>query len=165
MNLSLQADCRGQIRLSLMFVAGVGASLLYAPCLAQNVSSTANLSFGTFASTSAGAIVVAIDGSRSQTGGAYPLNHGSSASAAQFSVRGKANGVYAITMPLDNAVVLSDGAGHTMSVRSFVSSLSGTNILSKNGNGQFEIGATLSVGSAQARGSYTGTFNVTVNYQ
>lgn len=137
-----------------------------AHAVAQNVSSTGNLSFGTFTATSAGTVSVGANGSRAQSGGAFVLGQGSNLAApAQFSVHGKANTVYAITLPIDNAVVMSDGAGHSMTVSTFVSDLNGTSILSKNGNGQFNVGATLSVAAQQARGSYTGTFNVIVNYQ
>lgn len=130
------------------------------------MSATGNLSFGTFVLTSAGTVAVGADGSRAQSGGAFVLSQGSNLAApAQFSVHGKANAVYAITLPADNTVLMSDGAGHSMTVRTFVSDLSGTNILSKNGNGQFSVGATLSVSAQQARGSYAGTFSVIVNYQ
>lgn len=93
------------------------------------------------------------------------LSQGGQASRAQFSVHGKANATYAITLPSDNTVVMSDGKGHSMTVKSFSSDLGGLNILNKNGNGQFNVGATLNVSAMQARGSYTGTFNVIVNYQ
>jgi hypothetical protein len=133
---------------------------------AQSVINTGNLSFGTFVATSAGTVTVGADGSRAQSGGAFVLYQGSTVAApAQFSVNGTPNVVYAITLPADNTVLMSNGAGHSMTVRAFVSNLNGMTILSKYGNGQFNVGATLSVGAQQARGSYTGTFSVIVNYQ
>jgi len=166
MNLSLHLACRGWACLCLRILCGLAAASCCAHAAAQNVSNTGNLSFGTFVATSAGTVAVRADGSRGQSGGAFVLNQGSNtAAAAQFAVHGKANMVYAVTLPADNTVLMSDGAGHSMAVKSFTSNLSGTSILSKNGNGQFSVGATLVVGASQARGSYTGTFSVIVNYQ
>jgi hypothetical protein len=134
------------------------------PAKAQSISSAGNLSFGTFAVIGTGTVSVAPDGARMQTGGAYLLGS-SSPAAAQFSLKGKANAVYAITLPLDNTVTLSNGRGQTMGVKGFVSNLTSMSVLGRNGNGVFSVGATLAVGSSQARGSYSGTFSVIVNYQ
>lgn len=131
----------------------------------QNVSNAGNLSFGTFAVGSAGTVTVQPTGARSRTGGVYLLNQGSVAVAAQFSIKGKRNTAYVISLPANNTVYLSNGAGQTMGVNAFVSSNPSGGVLQGNGNGQFSVGATLSVGASQARGSYSGTFNVTVNYQ
>jgi hypothetical protein len=138
---------------------------LHEPVAAQNLSNAGNLTFGTFAAPSSGTLSVAANGVRTSSGGVVALNHGTAATAAQFTLHGKANAVYAVTLPAPNTVVMSDGAGHNVTVASFVSSLTGTDILSKNGNGAFSIGATLSVGALQSRGNYSGTFSVIVNYQ
>jgi hypothetical protein len=150
----------------LRLVCRLCAASLCTHAAAQSVSNTGSLSFGTFVATSAGTVTVGADGSRARSGGTFVLHQGSNVAApAQFSVQGAPNVVYAITLPADNTVLMSDGAGHSMSVRAFVSNLNGTNILSKNGSGRFNVGATLSVGAQQAKGSYTGTFSVIVNYQ
>lgn len=163
---TLHLACRGWVCLCLRLLCGLCAASCCSHVAAQNVSNTGNLSFGTFVAASAGTVSVGADGSRAQSGGAFVLNQGSNVAApAQFSVHGKANAVYAITLPADNTVLMSDGAGHVMTVKTFTSNLSGMSILSKNGNGQFSVGATLSVSPQQARGSYTGTFSVIVNYQ
>lgn len=140
------------------------SALCGASALAQNVTEVSGLSFGTLALTSAGTVTVRPDGSRGQTGGVLVLNQATAPMAAQFSIKGKRNSVYAITLPLDGTVALSNGAGQTMSLGGFVASPS-TGILSSNGSGQFSVGATLSMGTSQAKGRYSGTFNVTVNYQ
>lgn len=164
-NLTLHVQCRGWVSLCLRILCVLRLASCCLPTAAQNLNAIGNLSFGTFVATSAGTVAVAPDGSRAQTGGVFVLNQGGLAAAAQFSVHGKANATYAITLPADNTVAMSDGKGHSMTVKAFTSNLSGLNILSKNGNGQFNIGATLNVAASQARGSYTGTFAVIVNYQ
>jgi hypothetical protein len=52
-----------------------------------------------------------------------------------------------------------------MALNGFVSSPSPGGILSGGGNQLLSIGATLSVGSNQTPGSYSGSFNVTVTYE
>jgi hypothetical protein len=166
MVLPLQALNRRSVQLRwLAWVLCGIAAWTGGPVSAQSLSSAGNLSFGTFVTTGPGTVSVAPDGVRSQSGGAYLLSTGSPAVAAQFTLKGKANAVYAITLPLDNTVYLSNGRGQTMGVKGFVSNLGGMNVLGRNGNGVFSVGATLAVGSSQARGGYSGTFSVIVNYQ
>jgi hypothetical protein len=135
------------------------------PGLAQSLSNTSSLAFGTFVATSAGSVSVRPDGSRMQSGGAWLLQQGGGASPARFLVQGTPNTVYAITLPANGSVQLSDGAGHSMSLQAFEHDAGGLAILSSNGMAQFSVGATLSVGSAQAEGAYSGAFSVIVNYQ
>ncbi len=83
--------------------------------------------------------------------------------AAQLNVSGTANASYTITLPLNNTVVLMDADSHTMALTSFTSSPS-SGLLSSGGAQTIRIGATLVVSNSQPPGSYSGTFNVTVNY-
>lgn len=148
-------------RLALLVVGLLAA----APLSALTVSAVANLSFGSFIAGSGGTVVVGTGGSRSKTGAVLLLSQGGVVAAAQFLVSGTADATYSITLPGDNAVALSDGNSHTMALNSFVSSPSATGMLSGGGSQLIAVGATLSVGSGQAGGSYTGSFNVTVEYQ
>jgi hypothetical protein len=50
-----------------------------------------------------------------------------------------------------------------MALNSFASSPP-TGTLSGGGSQLIQVGATLTVGSSQAPGNYSGSFNVTVNY-
>ena len=51
-----------------------------------------------------------------------------------------------------------------MSVDTFNHDAGATPSLSGGGSDTFNVGATLNVGATQAAGTYSGTFDVTVNY-
>ena len=121
------------------------------------------LSFGAFAAGPGGTITVHPNGGRSKSGGLFLVTQGGPSAAAQFTVSGTANATYAITLPADGMVVLSNG-GHTMALSSFTSSSGGSGTLSPGGTQTLSVGATLAVGQTQAPGSYTGAFAVTVYY-
>lgn len=128
---------------------------------AISLSKTSDLDFGhVVASGSAGTVVMSAAGSRSATGGASLGNAGSAAAAA-FTVSGQASATYAITLP--SSATITSG-GNNMTVNTFTSSPSSTGTLSAGGSQTLSVGATLQVGSSQATGSYTGSFNVTVAY-
>jgi hypothetical protein len=162
MNLPLSIDVRSSRR-RCWLMSGVVLTLVPVSVDAQTVRSVSNLSFGTFVSTTAGTVTVATNGGRSNTGGAYVLNQGGSASAAQLTIKGAPHSSYAITLPANGTVTLSDGKGHSMAVGNFVSVINGAG--GPAGTVALDIGATLSVNQSQARGGYTGSFNVIVNYQ
>jgi len=148
--------CHRWVALALLAAAGTAG--------AQTLSNTSPLSFGAFTAGSGGTIVLSTAGARSKSGGVLLVSQGGAAAAAQFSVTGTASAVYTITLPVDGTVLLSDGS-NSMALNGFASSPAGTGILSGGGTAVLSIGATLTVGNAQAPGSYTGSFNVTVNYQ
>ncbi|WP_457422055.1 DUF4402 domain-containing protein [Roseateles sp. P5_E7] len=132
---------------------------------AQTLNNTAALSFGAFTAGGGGSISVGTGGARMKTGSVILVNQGGAASAAQFTITGTPNAMFDITLPVDGTVFLSDGASGSMALNGFVSSPAAVGVLSGGGTQQINVGATLSVGSSQATGSYTGSFNVTVNYQ
>lgn len=125
------------------------------------IAKTADLAFGSFSAATAGTVVIATDGTRSATGGVL-LSSNTAVGAAAFDVTGQDTATYAITLPADGTVTLS-GPGTAMAVDSFVSNPSGTGTLGATGQA-VNVGATLTVGSAQAEGAYSGTFNVSVEY-
>lgn len=134
-----------------------------APAWAQiSLSNTANLAFGSFVANSGGTVTVAPNGGRSKGGSVLLVAQGATATAAQFTFSGTAGLPYAITLPPNDTVTLTDGS-HTMAVNNFTSSLSFSGTLT--GSPQtLLVGATLTVGNAQAPGSYTGSFAFSVNY-
>ena len=92
---------------------------------------------------------------------------GTTRTAAKYTVGGIQNYVYTITVPV-GSIPITSGL-NTMDVYDFVflsiatpSATGGT--LDVNGTDNFYVGAKLQVAQAQAPGVYTGTFNVTVNY-
>jgi hypothetical protein len=132
---------------------------------AQSAAVIANLSFGAFVVAGAGQVLVSANGERTATGGVYLMRQGGTASAGRFALAGSPYASYIISLPANGEVSLSDGQGHTMALASFVSNPSGSGVLLGNGTGEITLGATLQVGFAQARGNYTGTFSITLNYQ
>jgi hypothetical protein len=85
--------------------------------------------------------------------------------AGQFTATGTAGAAAVITF--SSGDTLSDGAGHTIPIGTYTTdagaspSFPGT---TGSGNLVFHVGATLTVGAAQAAGNYAGTYTVTVNY-
>lgn len=146
---------------------GVITLALVASCIAHaaaiSLSNTQALAFGTFVAGSGGSVVIAPSGARSASGGLVLVSSNAGA-AAQFSVAGDPNFTYAITLPSNGTVTLSDGAGNSMNVSNFTSSPSLTGQLSGAGSQQLSVGATLNVGNNQPTGAYSGSFIVTVNY-
>jgi Domain of unknown function (DUF4402) len=108
----------------------------------------------------AGTVVLTPAGGRSVTGGTN-LGNPLGVSAATFTVSGQANSTYSIGFP--PAATIASGA-NTMNVGTFTSTPTPTGLLSAGGTQTLNLGATLTVAAAQATGSYTGNFNVSVNY-
>lgn len=129
---------------------------------AQNVTPTQALAFGSFAAGAGGTITVSPASARSASGGVILVPSGSG-SAASFNVSGTSNATYAITLPANGMVSLTSGE-NAMAVNDFLSNPASSGQLSIGGSQTLTVGATLSVGSNQPSGSYSGTFNVTVNY-
>jgi hypothetical protein len=126
------------------------------------LSNTYGLVFGRFVAGSGGTVTVSPAGGRSASGGVVLMPSGPGA-AAQFAVSGDTNLTYAISLPGNGIVSLTSGS-NAMAVNSFVSTPALTGQLSIGGSQSLMVGATLSVGSNQAPGTYSGVFDATVNY-
>jgi hypothetical protein len=121
-----------------------------------------DLGFGyAVASGTAGTVVIANDGTRTCNGGVTCIAGGTT-SAASFTVTGQANYTYAITLP--SSVTLTDGASNNMTVDTFTSNPATTGTIGSGGSQTIAVGATLNVTASQAAGTYTGTFDVSVDY-
>lgn len=84
-------------------------------------------------------------------------------SAASFTVSGGIGTTYAITLP--GPTVITEPGLDTMNVTVFTSSLGATGgPIPGAGTETLTVGATLTVGDPQTAAAYTGTFNVTVDY-
>lgn len=143
-----------------MACAATAASVSWGAVIA--ISNTGALAFGKFVAGSGGSVTVSANGVRSTSGGVMLVPSGAGA-AAQFAVSGDPNLTYSISLPADGLGALASGA-NSMAVNTFTSSPSLTGTLSAGGTDTVSVGATLSVGSNQAIGNYSGSFNVTVNY-
>lgn len=130
---------------------------------AQTLTNPQSLAFGSFApGASSGTVTVNAAGARSSGGGVFLVPAGAG-SAASYTVGGTGSATYAITLPANGVVVLTSGP-NSMGVNSFVSNPVAAGLIGGGGTQTLSVGATLSVGSNQATGSYSGSFNVTVEY-
>lgn len=130
------------------------------------ITNTTDLSFGTMASTAGDLVTVTPSGAISVAGTGVTLL-GGTVTAAAFNVSGIIGETYAIEVPTTD-IVLSDGAGHTMTITaaSIVTSPTPTGLLDAAGAQTITLGATLTVGAAQVAGTYTNTtdLEVSINY-
>jgi hypothetical protein len=124
-----------------------------------------NLAFGKIVPSEAGGTVVVnpTTGDRANGNGSSLSLVSSIAGPASFNVTGSPLATFAIALPVSE-VMISDGDGHTMIVKDFVSDSAVSTPLSLDGKASFKVGGTLVVGFNQSIGVYTGAFNVTVAY-
>jgi hypothetical protein len=124
-----------------------------------------DLNFGTIMRGAANSTVaVSTAGARTVTGGDVTLSSlAPVAAAASFTIDGSDGAAYTITVP-SGAINIAFGI-NTMSVDTWVTNPAGlTGNFPSPGTVSLLIGATLHVGAAQVSGSYSGTFNVSVDY-
>lgn len=129
-----------------------------------------NLAFGEFAAGTGGTVVLTTGGAASASGDVVLT--GGTGAAAQFTVTGQANASFSIGIS-DDDLSYTDGAAtpttstmtlatiHDLDGATQDSPASGTLTL---GTQTLYVAGTLTVGSAQAVGAYTGTITATVNY-
>lgn len=120
-----------------------------------------DLRFGTFISPgSSGTVTVTHAGARSSTPG-ITLRSGSAVTAASFTMTATNNWSYTINLP--DTVVISSG-GNTFNLTNFTCSAPLTGRLgSANNSLTFTVGATATINPNPQPGSYSGSFNVTVD--
>lgn len=131
-----------------------------------------NLDFGrVIRGTTAGTVTVAPDGTRTKTGGVTLI--GTGFQPARFAGMGSNN--QRVDISVGPAIFFVTGPGAPMRVRNFTLGSTPTAILttapqrfrinSPTGIFNFPVGATLDVGANQVPGTYSGTWNITLNYQ
>ncbi|HEY0447354.1 MAG TPA: DUF4402 domain-containing protein [Allosphingosinicella sp.] len=131
------------------------ARVLRALTLANN---NRPLEFGAVVATgSAGNVVISAAGTRTCD---TTISCSGTVSAAQFDLTGTASEVVVIDAAA--SVTLTSG---TNSMTASLQESAATVTLSGTGTGAFSVGGTLAVAANQAEGVYTGTFNVTADYQ
>ena len=123
-------------------------------------NSGASLNFGTITAGTGGTVVVTQAGAGSVTGDVGTVA-GNTNSNDAFTVNGDTTRAFNITASASNTV--STG-GATPSTMAFVVSAPASASLTA-GTYALKVGGTLTVGSAQAAGSYTGSYTMTVTYQ
>jgi hypothetical protein len=144
----------------LLALAGLGClPVLHAANI--GIVSSQQLSFGKFVAAN-GSVTVSPSGTRIASGGIVLLQTGPG-QAAQFVVSGNADVTYAVTLPADGTVSISNG-GTSVSVNAFASSPAATGLLSGGGTQLLNVGARLDVTAGLPAGAYSGTFSVVVDY-
>jgi hypothetical protein len=124
-----------------------------------------NLTFGEFAAGTGGTVVLTTGGAASVTGDVL-LTAGTPA-AAQFTVTGEADETYSISIVdddlthTDTTTVMALAITHDVDGSSEDDPAVGTLTL---GTDTIYVGGTLTVGSGQLVGVYSGTITATVNY-
>lgn len=119
----------------------------------------------------AGTVVLAPSGTRTKTGGVTLM--GTTSQPARFAGMGTPGQLVSISLGANQIFITGPGA--PMRVRNFVigstptANLSSSalffTIASSTGIFNFPVGATLDVGANQTPGTYTGNWNITLNYQ
>lgn len=156
----------------LLGVAGLSLFGMAAPAAAQTatgdvtvrilqaitVSKTADLNFGrVVAGTTAGSVVVAEDGTRTCPAALRCIG---ATTGAAFAVTGTTGET--VTVSIDTPSIQLASGTNRMTVG--LTTATRTITLAAGPN-TFRVGGTLAVGAAQAAGTYTGQFTVSVNYQ
>lgn len=118
-------------------------------------------------SSTAGSVEVtaAATASRTPSGGVTLLNQFTTHQSAKFTVKGEGNANYSITLPADNAVPLTLTGSSSMYLTGFSHNAGANPKIDGSGESEVYVGATLEVNADQDPGLYTGTFDVTVDYQ
>jgi hypothetical protein len=148
--------------------AEVKATILAPIVLANNNG----MSFGNIFATANGGVITLTpaatpDRTESVTGllstnSPSQFSETASVSSAKFTVTGEVDATY--TVSFDEASVTLGSAGNTMTVNDFTTNLTDNAGALTDGSQEFYVGAALTVEGSQAPGDYTGTFDVTVNY-
>jgi hypothetical protein len=129
-----------------------------------SVTSTSDLSFGTFApGPTAGTVVMTAAGNRTATGG-VTLVSASAGAQGTVNLAGTPSTSYTVTLPSSVTLTAASG-GATMTLGSFTTTLTGSaGSLNTSGTGSFGVGGTLTVSANQPISVYTGSFPVTLTY-
>ena len=139
---------------------------------ALTLTETSALHFGTM-TIPTGAVDVVLSTATSRTtsgaGTITLLPQSPPATNAAYDVAGSIGATYAITLPANGVVTLTNGAV-TMAIKNFVAKTASAGIdgltgtLDGTGDDSFSVGATLVLDDAQAFGVYAGAFDVSVDY-
>jgi hypothetical protein len=121
------------------------------------------LAFGTVAAVNGGTVTIGADGSRSVQG-LIDVAAAPGGGVATFDVQGTPSTVYSLSLPSSITLHRSTGT-ETMTIDDFVTDPDGFGLLDGTGHQLISIGATLHVGAAQRPGTYSGSFDITLDYQ
>lgn len=122
-----------------------------------------DMDFGTLASPVAGtAIIDPVTNLMSVTGGVIAL--GGTPHAARFAGSTYSSAVVIIRVPNGSVLLTRVGGSETITVNNFTLDGQSKRTLAQAGVFEFAVGATLRPTANQVEGTYTGTFDVTIQY-
>jgi hypothetical protein len=128
-----------------------------------SVLKNADLDFGDLVVSGAGtAVVDPVAGSLTTTGGVTAA--GTAAHAALFTGTGSKNSIVHVRVPTAPITITRVGGTETMTVSSWTLDGAANRRVPASDVFTFAVGATLIVGAGQTVGTYTGSFQVTVQY-
>ena len=135
---------------------------------AINVRTVQNLRFGAFTNGgTGGTLAVSTSGSRSATGSIVPLNLGRAYYQAIFDVSAPQGSIISILFGSDPSLTGSNGGAMTMHISGSDPPSPFIVIVSQPARTPIKIGGVLNVGNPWTNppGNYSGTFNITFNYE
>ncbi len=133
---------------------------------AMTITETADMHFGTMTvPTEISEVDLAVGGTVSVASGTLTLLAQTPTShAAAYDITGDVSASYAITLPENGVVTITEGAT-PIPVKDFICSYGDkTSSLDGSGDDNFTVGATIVLADAQPAGTYIGTFDVSVDY-
>jgi hypothetical protein len=140
---------------------GTASALILEPI---SIVADQDLEFGSIAAGSSSSdIKISTSGARSLEDGDATLYTSDPGQQGTFNVSGENSATYAITLPSNGDVTLS-GTGTALVVKDFESDPGPTGQLNTSGLQTINVGATVVVPVGQTAGSYSGQYEVTVNY-
>ena len=150
-----------QVNSSTVSAAAAGAKII-APITLTNPTA---LDFGNIIAGTGGTVIMTTGNARSSTGG-VTLQEAVDGQAAIFNVTGLEDAAFSITLPSADCVLddVPETSSMTIAWATFNHSAGATPAIT-GANFDFTVGATLTVGSGQTAGIYSGEYEVTVTYE
>lgn len=127
------------------------------------LTADSSLQFGQIAANTGGTLLINADSTVSATGS---LVSAGTRSPASFTVTGSPSAMVVVSLPTAATTLTRSGGSETMALDGFNSNPNGAFQLdAATGQGTFSVGGMLHVAASQVPGTYSGTFNVAVEYQ
>ncbi len=125
------------------------------------ISEVRSLDFGIILTNNGLADTISINTDGSLTTGTSSSHVGSTVQSGQFTTNGTPNST--LTISFQDAVL--SGGGSTMTMTNFTHNAGATPSLDASGILVFNVGADLSISDGQPIGDYSGSYQITINYQ
>jgi len=138
----------------------IGAAAIVLPATITKLN---DMNFGCFTVTTAGTAILDSNTSAVTTTGGV-LFAGCLPHAAQFAAVSPSKTVVHIRLPNQPTVLSRVGGTETMTLDTWTINGAVTRNVVAHETFQFQVGGTLHVAANQVEGTYTGTFDVTINY-